>query len=156
MSRRARLRVRHHIPPRRADLRATQRINPLHAIQNLPKPPRPWLLARLLREILNRLPLVQHVILVHIEERRALRNHPRERDGGDLLVFVGAATDVRVRAREPDLAEGGGVALELLPQGGTESIALLVEREGLEGVLDAVGEACVVEGVFFRSGGLQA
>ena len=86
-------------------------------------------------------------------------------------------TYVGVHAWEPDLAEGLGrleaggrgrmvgdggwatyglIAAGFLPYGGDEGCTPLVEREGLEGVLDAVAEAGVEEAVFFHSAALEA
>lgn len=49
----------------------------------------------------------------------------------------------------------GFVTPVLFPNGGGKGRASLVEGEGMEGVLNAVAEAGVVEGVFFHAFGLN-
>ena len=67
-------------------------------------------------------------------------------DVRDALVRPSAA-DVAVVTREPDLAEVGMDAFGLLPHGRAKRAAGLVEGEGVEGVLDVLREARVVEHV---------
>ena len=81
-----------------------------------------------------------------------LGDHPGEGNVGDAGVAV-AAADVGVHAGEPalgELFEGvvGGVA-GFLPDGGGVGFAVLVEGEGLEGVLDVGGDFGVGKGEFF-------
>lgn len=56
-----------------------------------------------------------------------------------------------MRAGEPALLEVGEVVwgLGLFPDGGDEEVAVLVEGEGVECVLDASGDFLVDEGVGF-------
>ncbi len=151
------------IPPRRPidrrnGLRPLE--HPIHQtrIIQLPKPPRPHRLPGRLHIILG-IEVLHPVQIRRIEAQDAaglavgvleLGDHPGEAGVGLSGVVVGAA-DVGVRAGEPALLEVGEVVcgLGLFPDGGDEEVAVLVEGEGVECVLDASGDFLVDEGVGF-------
>ena len=98
------------------------------------------------------LALADDVLGVEVEERVELCHHPRQGDVCGARVGV-AAADIGVHAGEPALHErvGQQLPLGLLPDGGREGLAVLVEGEGVEGVLDVGGDGRVDERVLQRA-----
>lgn len=150
----ARIRVNDEVPPRCPRRLTTESIDTRHTIIDLSKTPGADLLPVFLVVLDIIVVLLEDVVEVQVQQVAHLAHHPGQRDIREFLVLV-AAADVAVDAGEPALAEARLVAWHFLPDGGGEGGAAFVEGERLEGVLDAVGEARVVEAHAFRGRGLD-
>lgn len=107
-------RVDSGISARCSNLRATEGVHSLHAREDFAESPSSRSLISFLVVVFDILILVMHVVQVEIDEGLTLSHHPRQTDGGNLLVVI-STSNVRVRPGKPHLTEGGAVILEFLP-----------------------------------------